>query len=154
MKVSVYEKTYVSVTNAINSTEHLDAVVEFLRGQSEPVTCATIGRAVFGDRYDSYSMGKSCQGMMGQMLKHLRQGGFIKKEERKGNPIEIEEEGWIPALDVNGETPTIIVHDDKGREYVINNPNWGGSYRNGSGHWGTIKKTITPTIKYYTWIGD
>lgn len=152
MKVSVYEKTYVSVTNAINSTEHLDAVVEFLRKQNEPVTCATVGKAVFGDKYNSYYMGKSCQGMMGQMLKHLRQGGFIKMEKREGNPIEIEEEGWIPDLDVNGETATITVHDDKGREYVINNPNFVGSYRNG--HWGKVKKTITPIIKYYTWIGD
>ena len=42
MKVTDYEKTYVSVTNAVHDTKHLDAVVEFLRKQSEPVTCATI----------------------------------------------------------------------------------------------------------------
>jgi hypothetical protein len=151
MNANIYEKTYVSVKNAVHDTQHLDAVVEFLRKQSEPVTCATIGEAVFGDQYHSYYMGKSCQGMMGQMLRHLRQGGFIKMEERKGDTIEIEVEGWISEPDVNGESPTIIVHDDKGREYTIKNPNYGGDWHR-RGHWGMVKKTVTPTIKTYIWV--
>lgn len=151
MKVADYEKTYASVTNAVNNTEHLDAVVEFLRNQSEPVTCAAIGEAVFGDQYHSYYMGKSCQGRMGQMLRHLRRGGFIKMEERKGDPIEIEVEDWISEPDTHGEPPTIVVHDDKGREYTINNPNYAGGWHR-RGHWGVVKKTITPTIKTYIWV--
>lgn len=151
MKVTDYEKTYVSVTNAVNDTERLDAVVEFLRKQSEPVTCTAIGEAVFGDQYHSYYMGKSCQGRMGQMLRHLRRGGFIKMEERKGDPIEIEVEDWISDPDVHGEPPMITVHDDKGREYTISNPNYGGGWHR-RGHWGVVKKTITPTIKTYIWV--
>jgi len=151
MKVADYEKTYVSVTNAVNDTEHLEATVEFLRKQSEPVTCATIGEAVFGDKYHDYYWGKCCQSRMGQMLRHLRRGGFIKMEERKGDPIEIEVEGWISEPDVHGEPPTITVHDDKGREYIIKNPNYGGDWHR-RGYWGMVKKTITPTIKTYTWV--
>lgn len=150
MNANLYEKTYVSVKNAVNDTEHLDAVVEFLRKQSEPVTCAAIGEAVFGDQYHSYYMGKSCQGRMGQMLRHLRQGGFIKMEERKGDPIEIEVEDFILDNDTSGEPPMILVHDDKGREYVINNPNYAAPRRRG--HWGMVKKTVTPTIKTYIWV--
>lgn len=154
MKVSKYEKTYVSVTNAVNDTEHLEAVVEFLRKQTNPVTCAEIGRAVFKDAYNSYYMGKSCQGQMGQMLRHLRRGGFIKMEERKGDPIEIEVEEYIYDNDDSGEPPMITVHDDKGREYRIQNPNYNGRWTRGHGHWGKVKKTVTPTIKTYLWVAE
>ena len=151
MKVTDYEKTYVSVTNAVHDTQHLDAVVEFLRKQSEPVTCAAIGEAVFGDKYHSNYMGKSCQSMMGQMLRHLRRGGFIKMEERKGDPVEIEVEDFILYNNIVGnEPPTLIVHDDKGREYIINNPNYVAPRRHG--YWGMVKKTIIPTIKTYIWV--
>ena len=54
MKVTDYEKTYKSVTNAVKDTQYLDAVIEFLRKQTEPVTCATIGKAVFGDKYSTW----------------------------------------------------------------------------------------------------
>lgn len=149
MNANIYEKTYVSVTNAVHDTQHLDAVVEFLRKQSEPVTCATIGEAVFGDQYHSYYMGKSCQGMMGQMLRHLRQGGFIKMEVRKGDPIEIEVEDFILDSDANGEAPRITVYDQQGREYNIPNPRY-APYAHG--HWGKVKKTVTPSIKTYIWV--
>lgn len=150
MKVNDYEKTYSSVTNAVKNTKYLDAVVDFLRKQSEPVTCATIGKAVFGNQYSSCYMGKSCQGMMGQMLRHLRQGGFIRVEERKGDPIEIEDVELIPVNDANNEPPQITVYDEQGRKYVISNPNYVPSYS--QGHWGVVKKTITPTIKTYIWV--
>lgn len=150
MKVNDYEKTYSSVTNAVKNTKYLDAVVDFLRKQSEPVTCATIGKAVFGNQYYSSYMGKSCQGMMGQMLRHLRQGGFIRVEERKGDPIEIEDVELIPVNDANNEPPQITVYDEQGRKYVISNPNYVPSYS--QGHWGVVKKTITPTIKTYIWV--
>lgn len=150
MKVNDYENTYSSVTNAVKNTKYLDAVVDFLRKQSEPVTCATIGKAVFGNQYHSCYMGKSCQGMMGQMLRHLRQGGFIRVEERKGDPIEIEDVELIPVNDANNEPPQITVYDEQGRKYVISNPNYVPSYS--QGHWGVVKKTITPTIKTYIWV--
>lgn len=149
MKVTDYEKTYVSVTKAIDNTRHLDAVVKFLREQSEPVTCAVIGEAVFGDEYHSRYMGKSYQSIMGQMLRHLRRGGFIKMEEHKGAPIEYEKEEFIRDDDINEESPSIIVYDKQGREYKIANPNY---VTFGKGHWEKVKKIITPTIKTYIWI--
>lgn len=154
MKVTDYEKTYVSVTNAVNDTQHLDAVVKFLRGQSEPVTCATIGEAVFGDKYHSYYMGKSCKGMMGQMLRHLRKGGFIKMEERKGDPIEIEIDGYIVPEDESDEPPMLTVHDERGREFRINNPNYNPMNTWRRGYWGRVKKTVIPTTKVYTWVAE
>ena len=150
MKVNDYEKTYSSVTNAVKNTKYLDAVVDFLRKQSEPVTCATVGKAVFGNQYSSCYMGKSCQGMMGQMLRHLRQGGFIRVEERKGDPIETEVDEFILDSDDNNEPPQITVYDEKGRKYIISNPNY--FPRRNCGHWGVVKKIITPTIKTYIWV--
>ena len=44
MVVNDYEKTYVSVNDAVNSTKYLMAVVDFLRQQTKPVTCAEIGK--------------------------------------------------------------------------------------------------------------
>ena len=152
MKVADYEKTYVSVKNSLADTEYLDRLVNILRSNHEPMTCADLGYRVFGNRYGSEFMGKSLSGRMGQMLRHLRQGGFIKIEERKGDPIEIEVEEYIYDNDDNGEPPMITVHDDKGREYCIQNPNYSGHWSRGHGHWGKVKKTVTPTIKTYFWV--
>ena len=152
MKVTEYEKTYASVSNAVNDVCHVEAVVEFLRKQTAPVTCAEIGNAVFGGVYSHSYMSKSYAAQMGQVLRHLRKGGFIKVEERKGDPIEIEVEGYIYDNDDNGEPPMITVHDDKGREYRIHNPNYSGYWTRGHCHWGKVKKTVTPTIKTYLWV--
>lgn len=154
MKVSKYEKTYVSVYDAEMATTHVDEVAEYLQKQSEPVTCATIGKAIFGDKYDHYLWGKSCSAKMGQILRHLRKGGFVKVEERKGAPIEIEVDDYIIPNDENGEPPMITVYDAQGREYKINNPNYnpmGGWKR---GHWEKVKKTINPTIKVWSWVAE
>ena len=152
MKVAEYEKTYVSVSKAIDDVRHVEAVVEFLRKQIAPVTCAEIGNAVFGGEYSHSYMSKSYAAQMGQVLRHLRKGGFVKVEERKGDPIEIEVEDWISEPDIHGESATIIVHDDKGREYHINNPHYVGGWRHG--HWGKVKKTVTPTIRAYLWVAE
>ena len=152
MKVTEYEKTYASVSNAVNDVCHVEAVVEFLRKQTAPVTCAEIGNAVFGGVYSRSYMSKSYAAQMGQVLRHLHKGGFIKVEERKGDPIEIEVEGYIYDNDDNGEPPMITVHDDKGREYRIQNPNYNNRWTHGHGHWGKVKKTVTPTIKTYLWV--
>lgn len=148
MKVTDYEKTYKSVSNAVKDTQYLDAVVDFLRKQNEPVTCATIGKAVFGDKY---STDRAYSSRMGQMLWHLRVGGFVKVEKHKGDPIEIEVGDWIVEPDANGEPPRVTVHDDKGREFTAKNPYYTGPYIPHE-YWGTVKKTITPTIRTYTWI--
>lgn len=149
MKVTEYEKTYVSVYNAVNDTRHVQAVVDFLREQSKPVTCGEVGKAVFGDVYSHSYMSKSYAAQMGQILRHLREGGFIKIEERKGDPIEIEVEEYV-RRDENGNPAVIKVHDDEGNEYEIPNPKYRASYRNG--RWEKVKKTVTPTIKTYLWV--
>lgn len=151
MQVSKYEKTYVSVVNAINATEHVEAAVEFLRKQTAPVTCAEVGKDVFGDVYSRSYMSKSYAAQMGQILRHLRKGGFIKVEERKGDPIEIEVEEYV-RRDEKGNPSTIKVHDDEGNEYEIPNPKYRPSYRNG--RWERVKKTVTPTTKVYTWVAE
>lgn len=149
MKITEYEKTYVSVVNAINDTEHLAAAVDFLSQQTQPVTCAEVGRAVFGGAYSNSYMSKSYAAQMGQILRHLRKGGFIKIEERKGDPIEIEVEEYV-RRDENGNPAVIKVHDDEGNEYEIPNPKYRASYRNG--RWEKVKKTVTPTVKTYLWV--
>lgn len=150
MTANIYEKTYVSVKNAVHDTQHLDAVVEFLRKQSEPVTCTAIGEAVFGDQYHSYYMGKSCQGRMGQMLRHLRQGGFIKVDLIDGAPVEVSSWEWVDAV---GAPPSKIkVHDEDGNEYLIANPKY--DYRCHGGNYEEVKKTIIPKVKTYLWIGE
>lgn len=149
MEVTNYEKTYTSVAHAVKDTQYLEAVVEFLRKQSKPVTCATIGKAIFGDKY---STDRCYPSRMGQMLWHLRIGGFVKVEKHDGNPIEVEVWGWIPAEPKPcKEPPRITVHDEKGREFTINNPYYFGDYPP-LGHYGMAKKTITPIIRTYTWI--
>lgn len=148
MIVNEYEKTYVSVQKALWAIESLDATVEFLRKQTSPVSCKEIGTAVFGPDYSRF---KTYPARMGQILRHLRRGNFIKMEKRNGDPIEFEVEDYVPYEDENGEPAMITVHDDKGREYHINNPNCRGWRKY---HWVTVKKTFTPTTKVYTWVAD
>ncbi len=152
MKVTEYEKTYVSVKNAISATKYVEAVVEFLRKQTAPATCTEIGKGVFGDVYSRSCMSKSYAAQMGQVLRHLRKGGFIKVEERKGDPIEIEIEEYIVPEDENGEPPMLTVHDEQGREFRIDNPNYNRMDAWRRGHWGRVKKTVIPTIKTYIWV--
>lgn len=152
MKIENYEKTYTSVATALKHTEHLDRVVAILRKQTTPITCKDLGTLVFGEKYNKGYTRNSLHGTMGQMLRHLKNGGFIKVEELKGDPIEIEDEGWIPDPDDNGELARITVKDERGRTFTIDNPYFEGKYR--QGHWGKIKKMVTPTTKIYTWIGE
>lgn len=150
MNANLYEKTYVSVKNAVHDTEYLDRLVNILRSNREPMTCADLGHRVFGDQYHSYYMGKSCQGRMGQMLRHLRQGGFIKVDLIDGEPVEVSSWEWVDAV---GAPPAKIkVHDEDGNEYLIANPKY--DYRCHGGNYEEVKKTIIPKVKTYLWIGE
>lgn len=150
MNANLYEKTYVSVTNAVHDTEYLDRLVNILRSNREPMTCADLGHRVFGDQYHSYYMGKSCQGRMGQMLRHLRQGGFIKIDLIDGDPVEVSSWEWVDAV---GAPPSKIkVHDEDGNEYLIANPKY--DYRCHGGNYEEVKKTIIPKVKTYLWVAE
>lgn len=149
MITTKFENTYSSVYNAKKAIADLDTVVEFLRAQSEPLTCKQIGLAVFGDKY--VEMNRHFSTHLGQILKHLRQGGFIKVTTMKGAPIEVDDEILVYDNDKNGEPSKIIVHDEAGNKYCIDNPRYQYSSR-GASHWEKVKKTIIPTIKFYAWV--
>ena len=150
MIANTYEKTYVSVKNAVADTEHLDRLVRIMRDNREPMTCADLGRCMFGSLYNTQSRGKSLSGRMGQMLRHLQQGGFIKVEMIDGAPVQVSSWEWVDPV---GAPPSQIkVHDDEGNEYLIPNPKY--DYRLYGGGYKEVKKTIIPKIKVYCWVGE
>lgn len=139
-----YEDLYVSVKTARENTADLHRVIEVLFAASKPLTCHDIGFAIWGP---AYLDNRRCAGHMGQMLKHLRKGGFIRMEEVDGEPVEVEYEEYIREDD-EGNPATIRVHDDAGNEYQMPNPKYRPSY--GGGKWYKLKRTVTPRIKVYT----
>lgn len=145
-----YEKTYVSVKNAVNDTEYLDRLVRIMRDNREPMTCAYLGYHVFGNRYNSEYMGKSLSARMGQMLRHLRKGGFIKVDTIDGDPVEVSSWEWVDAPDA--PPSKIKVHDDEGNEYLIANPKY--DYRRHGGNYEEVKKTLVPKVKVYLWVAE
>lgn len=150
MVVNDYEKTYASVYDAANDTKYLMAVVDFLRQQTKPVTCAEIGKAVFGERYCQAFTNKSLSSRMGQMLRHLRKGGFIKTEMIDGAPVQVSSWGWVTPVDAPPKK--IKVHDDEDNEYWIPNPKY--DYRCHGGVYKEVKKTIISKVKVYYWVGE
>ena len=150
MTANIYEKTYISVKKGLTDTEYLDRLVRIMRDHREPMSCADLGHRVFGERYGSDYMGKSLSGRMGQMLKHLRQGGFIKIETIDGAPVQVSSWEWVDPV---GAPPSKIkVHDDEGNEYWIANPKY--DYRCHGGNYEEVKKTIIPKVKVYCWVGE
>ena len=150
MTANIYEKTYVSVKNAVHDTEYLDRLVSILRDNRKPMTCADLGHRVFGNRYGSEYMGKSLSGRMGQMLRHLRQSGFIKVDEIDSAPVKVLCWEWVDPVDA--PPSKIKVHDDVGNEYWIANPKY--DYRRHSGHYEEVEKTIIPKVKTYLWVAE
>lgn len=152
MTANIYEKTYVSVKNAVHDTEYLDKLVTILRSNREPMTCADLGHRVFGDRYGSEYLGKCLSARMGQMLKHLRQSGFIKAGLIDGTPVTITHMGYIEPKGADAEPEFIRVHDDKGREYNMPNPNYRPAWARGT--WEEVTETITPKVKVWSWVAE
>ena len=150
MTANIYEKTYMSVKNGLADTEYLDRLVRIMRDHREPMTCADLGHRVFGDRYNSEYVGKSLSARMGQMLRHLRQGGFIKIDTIDGVPVEVSSWEWVDAPDA--PPSKICVHDDEGNEYWIANPKY--DYRRHGGNYEEVKKTIVPKVKVYLWAAE
>ena len=147
---NTYERTYVCVKNSLNATRKLDEVVEFLQSVARPVTCQEIGLFVWGDAYKDIRMKNSYSAQLGQMLKHLRQGGFIKVNYIDGAPVEVISYEYVESQ--NAPPRKLRVHDDEGNEYFIDNPKWDRSKHRG--HFEDVKKTIIPKIKVYYWVGE
>lgn len=139
-----YENTYVSVQKARWDVIDLDLVMEVLSKASAPMSCRDIGLKIWGP---TYLNNRRRAAHMGQMLKHLRQGKFIREEEVNGEPVEVEYDEYQRNVDDEGNPYYIVVHDDEGNKYQMHNPKWRGY--NG-GRWVKIKKTVTPRIKVYT----
>lgn len=139
-----YENTYVSVNNARKDTADLDEVIKVLSKASAPMSCHDVGFAIWGV---DYLDNRRRAAHMGQMLKHLREGGFLKVEEVKGEPIEVEYLKFV-RRDKGGNPSHIRVHDDEGNVYEIRNPKYNGWCE--TGKWENIKKTVIPRIKVYS----
>lgn len=153
MITTKFEDTYSCVDTAKAYTEKLAAVVDFLRAQTAPLTCREIGIAVFGNDYIQGYHKRSLSCRMGQMLKHLHRGGFVKVEEVKGEPIEVEHEEYVRNADNEGNPPYIKVHDDEGNTYDMPNPKFDRWAYNG-GTWQMVKKIVTPTYKVYSLVAE
>ena len=139
-----YENTYVSVQKARWDVLYLDRVMEVLSKASAPLSCHDIGFAIWGVDYLGH---RHRAAHMGQMLKHLRQGGFIRVEKIAGEPMEIEVEEYQRECDENGNPRYIKVHDDEGNTYDMPNPKFNGY---SCGKWVKIKRTVIPTTKVYS----
>ena len=154
MQASKYEKTYVCAYKALVETKYVDKAAEFIKNVGCEVTCKEVGKYVFGEDYGTPKddwMAKSHAAILGQILKHLVDGKFIKVEKVYGEPIEIEHEVYVHK-DIHGRPSTIKVHDDEGNEYEIPNPKFVASWSKGS--WCKEKKTIRPSHKVYTWVAE
>lgn len=147
---NTYERTYVCVKNSLNATRKLDEVVEFLQSIARPVTCQEIGLFVWGDAYKDIHVKNSYSAQLGQMLRHLRQGGFIKVDLIDGAPVEVISYEYVEPQNV--PLRKLRVHDDEGNEYIIDNPKWDWSKHRG--HFEDVKKTIIPKVKVYYWVGE
>ena len=153
MITTKFEDTYTCVNNAKNITADLLTLADLLMQANRPMTCREIGIALFGTEYADRNS-RRARGMtahLSQMLRHFRKGGFIKVEEVKGEPIEVEREEYVRVDDA--DNPQFIrVHDDAGNEYQMPNPNynpWRAAQAGGS--WQMVKKIVTPTYKVYSW---
>lgn len=152
MNTTIYEKTYESVAKAERHTEHLEAVVNFLKSCDGPTTAKEIGIAVFGAKYNDCFYSNSLSARLGQMLRHLRDGNFVKSIRVDDEPRQIVETEFV-MYDNNGQPATIRVHDDEGNSYDMPNPNYRYNNRN-SGKWVEVKKWIKPHHNEWVWIGD
>jgi hypothetical protein len=92
------------------------------------------------------------------VLSNLAYGHFVKFERvETGEVVTWQEETWVrdEVKDTNNEPRTIRVHDDAGREYVIDNPRYDYTKRaRVSGHYETITRSVKPKVKVWHWIGE
>lgn len=167
MVTSKYENLYVSARNAKDATKYVDKVVELLSHSTLPIMPKEIGVYLFGDEYlqpvetpvphyrHNYTKG-SQRATISQIMRHLHKAGLVKREYLDGEPIEIEDTEWVP--DQPYTVPKYInVHDDEGNTYQMENPKWDWvKARNARdyGHFARVKKTITPKIKAWLWVGE
>ena len=160
MQFSKYEETFTNVSEVKRSAaKYVDEVVKILREAKDGITCKEIGIKLFG-KYD-YVEGwhaRRLSAELGHVLSNLAYGHFIKFEKvETGEVVTWQEDTWVQdeIKDTNNEPRTIRVHDDAGREYVIDNPRYDYTKRaRRSGHYETITKSVKPKVKVWHWIGE
>ena len=167
MMTSKYENLYVSARNAKDATKYVDEVVELLSRSTLPIMPKEIGVYLFGADYlkpvetripnYQHNYTKASQrAIISQIMRHLHEAGLVKREYLEGEPIEIEDNEWVP--DKPYTVPKYInVHDDEGNTYEIRNPKWDlakAMENHDCGHFVRVKKTITPKIKAWLWVGE
>lgn len=167
MVTSKYEDLYVSARNAKIATAYVNKAVELLSNSTLPITPKEIGVYLFGADYlkpartyapnDQHNYTKCSQrATISQIMRHLHKAGLVKREYLDGDPIEVEDDEWVP--DESYTVPRYInVHDDDGNTYQIKNPKWDwvkAMSARDNGHVERVKKTITPKIKAWVWVGE
>ena len=161
-----YEEIFVGARKSKKTISNTEIVLDILRSATKPMTCKEIGIAIMGEEYSKHATRKissvleftyygrsgearSWSSFIGRVMKILSDKGIVKTEIIDGEPITIEVEEWVD----NPEAPPreLIVHDDDGNDYKIPNPKY--DYLKHGGTWEKVKKTITPKIKVYSWVG-
>lgn len=163
-----YAEILVGARKSQKTIEDCNLMLKVLANSPKPMSAKELGVAIIGDEYTKtdrqvYSTknggeftryGRSNKAMhwssfIGRMMKILTQKGLVKTEMVNGEPITIEVEDWVDNPDAPPRE--IIVHDDDGNEYTMNNPKY--DWRIHGGSWQTVKKTIIPKVKVYSWVG-
>ena len=158
-----YEKGFVCVKNALKATRYTDQIVIILRNATAPMSCKEVGYQLFGLLYndgikhDGEEWGDVCArsaASVSHALEGMARSGHVKCERVEGEPIEIEKREFVtaPAVDNDGNSRMIKVHDDEGHEYEMINPKYNAANSVGW-HWETVKKTIPTHYNVYTWVG-
>ena len=162
-----YEEIFVGARKSKKTILNTEIVLDILRSATKPMTCKEIGTAIMGEEYSKPATRKLSSGIfdytyygrsgearswssfIGRVMKILSDKGIVKTEIIDGEPVTIEVEDWVD----NPEAPPreLIVHDDDGNDYKIPNPKY--DCRKYGGTWQKVKKTITPKIKVYSWVG-
>ena len=150
MVTTTYEEIYVSVRAARSDVKNLHKLIHFLQTTARPVTAKEAGTALWGEyEYTKGAMARSFSSSLGQMMRHLRQYGYVKVSEIDGTPVIVRTMEYIEPTE---STPRYIkVWDKDGKEYDYPNPDY--DYRKNHGSWEEVEKTITPRVKCYQWVG-
>lgn len=162
-----YEEIFVGARKSQKTIQKTEIVLDVLRSAAKPMTCKEIGTAIMSEEYSKRTTRKMSLGIfdytyygrsgearswssfIGRVMKILSDKGIVKTEIIDGEPVTIEVEEWVD----NPEAPPreLIVHDDDGNDYKIPNPKY--DYLKHGGTWEKVKKTITPKVKVYSWVG-
>ena len=149
MNATIYEATYYHIKKAerYKSIKYVDEVATFLKEQTKPMSCAEIGKALWGDNYNkNKKLAPSASGLA-RILLNLVDGDYVTVGWIKNKPIEIEVREWMP-LGIDGSPAYITVYDSNGNTYQMKNPAVKGTF---GGRWEKVKKTIIPKTTVYAW---